>query len=179
MIWDSTGDGLGYLWLPVPILAVLTCTFVLFIVLPENAKLAAFLFFILIPVMLAITASTQGVDFRQLTESRAAQVNQAVERYYAQNGHYPENLQQLTPWYVLSIPDPVIIYGQDWCYQGGENYYHLGYVDREHWSAPHFIGRIYATKGKAPDLHGMCEQEAIALINRHPDYPYQYWVEGQ
>ena len=114
-----------------------------------------------------------------MTEKRAASVNQATEAYYTQKGHYPRNLRQLTPWYALSIPVPVIIYGQEWCYDGGEDYFRLGYIDREHWSAPHFIGRIYQTKGEVPYLYGMCEGEAAASQKRHPDFPYKFWVEGE
>lgn len=179
MVWDSTGDGLGYLWLPIPILAVISSTIMLFMALPEKTKLASLLFLLLIPAMIAITASTQRVDFHQLTETRAARVNQAIDNYYARNNRYPDNLRALTPWYLLSLPGPVIIYGQEWCYDGSDNYYRLGYIDREHWSAPHFIGRIYQTKGEVPDLYGMCEGEAVALQKRHPDYPYKYWVAGE
>ena len=69
----------------------------------------------------------------------AAQVSQAVERYYAQEGRYPEKLQQLIPWYLLSVPEPVLINGLDWCYDGGADYFRLGYADREHWSAPNWF----------------------------------------
>ena len=179
IVWDSTGDGLGYLWLPIPILAVLSSTLMLFIVLPEKTKLAAFSFLLLIPAMIAITTWTQRVDFRQLTEERAARINLAIESYYTQNGQYPQNLRQLTPQYLLSIPDPVIIFGQEWCYDGGVDYYRLGYIDREHWSAPHFIGRIVQSKGQIHEHYGMCELEAVALQKRHPDYPYKYWVEDK
>ena len=68
-----------------------------------------------------------------------------------------------------------IIYGQDWCYDGGEDYYRLGYVYREHWSDPPTIGRIYKTKGEAPDLHDMCEEEIAALRNRYPYLFYEYY----
>jgi len=178
MVWDHTGDGLGYIWLPIPFLAVISSTIMLFMALPEKTKLAALLFLLLIPAMIAITAGTQRVDFHQLTETRAARVSKAIDNYYARNNRYPDNLRALTPWYLLSIPGPVIIYGQEWCYDGGEDYYRLGYIDREHWSAPHLIGRIHQTKGEVPDLYGMCEREAVALQKRHPDYPYKYWVEG-
>ena len=179
MIWDATGDGLGYLWLPVPILAVLFSTILLFIALPEKTKLGAFSYFLLIPALIAISAGAQRMDFHQLTEERAERVSQAIESYYAQKGHYPNHLRGLTPWYLLAIPGPVIIYGQEWCYDGGDDYYRLGYLDREHWSAPHLIGRIYQTKGEVPDLHGMCEREAIAFQKRYPDFPYEYWVESE
>jgi len=179
MVWDSTGDGLGVLWLPIPILVVFSSTIMLFITLPEKTKLATFSFLLLIPALIGIFALSQRVDFRQLTEVRAARVSQAIEAYYNKKGHYPRNLRQLTPWYLFSIPSPVIIYGQDWCYDGGEDYYRLGYIDREHWSAPHLIGRIVQTKGEGPELYGVCEAEAVALQKRHPDYPYKYWVEGK
>jgi len=179
MIWDTTYDGLGYLWLPVPFLAVLSSGLMLFTSLPEKTKLAVFFYLLLIPALIAISFNALQVDFRQLTEERADRVSREIESYYARKGHYPENLQQLTPWYMRSIPGPVIIYGQNWCYDGGDNYYRFGYIDREHWSAPHFIGRTYQTKGEVPDLHGMCEKEAVALQKRYPDFPYEYRVEGK
>jgi hypothetical protein len=179
MIWDSTGDGLGYLWLPIPALAVLCATTLLLIALPEEIKLAAFSFLLLIPAMVAITVFTQNVDFRQLTEERAERVSQAIERYFSRNEHYPRHLQDLTPWYMLGIPDPVIIYGQQWCYDAGEDYYRLGYVYRQHWSDPRLIGKIHKTGGESPDLPPTCEAEFIALQQSHPDYPYEYWVEGE
>jgi hypothetical protein len=117
--------------------------------------------------MIAVSARAQRVDFRQLTEERAERVTQAIETYHAREGHYPQDLRQLTPWYVLSLPGPVIIYGQDWCYDGGEDYYRLGYVYREHWSDPRLIGRIYKTK-EAPDLPGICAEEIAALEERYP-----------
>jgi hypothetical protein len=129
--------------------------------------------------MIAVSARAQRVDFRQLTEERAERVTQAIETYYAREGHYPQDLRQLTPWYALSLPGPVIIYGQEWCYDGGEDYYRLGYVYREHWSDPRLIGQIYKTKGEVPDLHGMCEEEVVALQKRYPDYPYEYWMDGE
>jgi hypothetical protein len=129
--------------------------------------------------MIAVSARAQQVDFRQLTEERAERVTQAIESYYAQEGHYPKDLGQLTPRHALWLPGPVIIYGQDWCYDGGNSYYRLGYVDREHWSDPRLIGRIYKTKGDVPDLHGMCEEEVAAIQKRYPNYPYEYWADDE
>jgi hypothetical protein len=159
-VWDNTYDSLGYLLLLVPVPAALLSGVTLSITLSGRMKWTGFLYSLLIlGVMIAVSARAQGVDFRQLTEERAERVTQAIESYYAQEGHYPQDLGQLTPWYVLSLPGPVIIYGQDWCYDGGDDYYRLGYVYREHWSDPRLIGRIYRTKGDVPDLHGMCEEE--------------------
>lgn len=179
-VWDNTCDSLGYLLLLVPVPVALLAGVTLSITLPGKTKLAGFLYSLLIPaLMVAVSASAQRVDFRHLTEERAEHVAQAIENYYAQEGHYPQDLRQLTPRYAFSLPGPVIIYGQGWCYDGGADYYRLGYVYREHWSDPRLIGRIYATKGKVVDLDGMCEEEVIALQRRYPNYPYEYWMDGE
>jgi hypothetical protein len=162
-IWDNTVDSLGYLWLMVPVLAAIFSGVMLSITLPDRTKFAGFSYSLLVTaLMIAVSALAQRVDFRELTEERARQTSQAIEAYYAQEGRYPQDLRQLTPRYMLSLPEPVIIYGQDWCYDGGDDYYRLGYVYREHWSDPRLVGRIYKTKGKAPDL-GICDAEIAAL----------------
>lgn len=170
MVWDTTYDPLGNLWLPFPALAVLFSSAFLFSLLPGRRKLAGFLYLLLIPALIAVSARAQKVDFHQLTEARAARVSQAIEAYYAREGRYPQALRQLPPWYVLSLPGPVIIYGQAWCYDGGEDYYRLGYVDRGHWSDPLLTGQIYATKGEAPDLPAMCDEAIAALEKRYPSF---------
>lgn len=177
MVWDTTNDPLGYLWLAVPVPAVLCSSVVLFVVLPGRTKLAGFLYLLLIPALIAISAHAQGVDFRKLTEERAERASQAIEAYYAREGRYPQDLRQLTPWYVLSLPGPVIIYGQDWCYDGGKDYYRLGYVYRKHWSDPRLSGRIYRMK-EVPDLHHVCEEEVAAIQEHFPNYPYEYSIDG-
>ena len=73
----------------------------------------------------------------------------------------------------------MIIYGQDWCYQGGSNYYRIGYIDREHWSNPNLIGRVYKSVGEVPASQPMCLDEFTAIQISHPDYPYTYWMESQ
>jgi hypothetical protein len=82
MVWDNTVDSLGYIWLPIPVLVVLSASFILYIALPENTKLAAGLFLLLVLVLVAISAWAQTVNFQQMTEERAARVNQAIEAYY-------------------------------------------------------------------------------------------------
>ena len=179
-VWDNTYDPLGYLWLVFPILAALCAGVFLFIALPDRVKLAGFFYPLLITaLMIAVSARAQRVDFRLLTEERAGQVSRAIERYHDREGRYPQELQPLIPWHALSLPGPVIIYGQEWCYDGGDDYYRLGYVYREHWSDPRLSGRIYKTAGDTPDLQPMCEEEVAAIQNRYPDYPYEHWVDGE
>jgi hypothetical protein len=163
MIWDSTNDPLMDLWLFIfPAPTVLFSNFVLLVTLPGKTKLISPLYLLLIPALWAVSASAQSVDFRQLTEERAGQVNQAIETFYAREGRYPHALGQLIPWYAISLPSPLIIYGQDWCYDADDDYYRLGYVDREHWSSPNWIGRIYKAKGAAPDLQPICDKAIAA-----------------
>jgi hypothetical protein len=179
LIWDSTTDSLDVLWLPIPILAVIFSSFLLYFLLPEGTKPKGFLYLLMIPVLIGLFNLAEQVDFRQLTHERAEHVSQLIESYQGKSGHYPKSLQELTPRYALSIPGPVIIFGQDWCYDGGENYYRLGYVYRQHWSDPRLIGKIYKTRGELPDLQPMCEKEVAIIQKRHPDYPYEYWVDGE
>ena len=179
-VWDNTFDPLGYLWLIIPVLAALVSCLVLTITLPGRAKAAGILYLVFTSaLMIAVSARAQSVDFRQLTEERAERVTRAIESYHSKEGHYPQDLRQLIPWHILSLPEPVIIYGQDWCYDGGEDYYRLGYIYRQHWSDPRLIGQIYTTQGDMPDLGRMCEEQVVAMQERDPDYPYEYWMESE
>ena len=168
MVWDTTYDPLKYMWLVFPFMAVLFSAFMLVITLPGRTKLAGGLYVLLIPVLIVVSTIAQSVDFRQLTEERAERTRVVLETYYAREGRYPQDLRQLTPWTSLSIPGPVIIYGQDWCYDGGDEYYRLGYVYREHWSDPRLVGRIYKTIGDSPYLDRLCDEEIAALTKRYP-----------
>lgn len=97
-----------------------------------------------------------------LTEGRAEQVNQAVLRYHTQNARYPEALAALTPWYLWRIPEPVMVRGLSWCYEGGADTYRLGYVYRPAFGAPVSV-RIHASTGTPPNLGWSCDDEAAQL----------------
>jgi hypothetical protein len=179
-VWDNANDSLEYFLLVVPVVAVLFSAVMLSITLPGRTKWTGPLYaMFILASMVAVFARAQQVDFRQLTEERADQVSQAIETYYAQAGHYPQDLRQLTPWTILTIPGPVIIYGQGWCYEAGVDYYRLGYIYRDHWSSPILTGRIYKTKGQALDLSHLCDAEIAALRKRYPDYPWEYSMNGE
>jgi hypothetical protein len=176
-VWDATTDSLGYLWLAIPVPAVLLSGAVLCIVLPGRTKLTGFLYSLLIPaLMIGISARAQRVDFHQLTEERAERITQAIEAYYAREGRYPQNLQQLTPWYILSLPGPVILYGQDWCYVGGEDYYRLGYLDRENWSSPILFGWVHSAKGRSPLEADVCQSAIDTYRAEHPDWDWLQYL---
>ena len=94
-----------------------------------------------------------------LTKERAEQVNQAVLRYHTQNGRYPETLAALTPWYLWRIPEPVMVRGLSWCYEGGADYYRLGYLYRPGFDAQVSV-RIHAATGTPPNPGWSCDDEA-------------------
>jgi hypothetical protein len=170
-VWDNTYDSLGYLLLLVPVPAALLSGVTLSITLSGRMKWTGFLYSLLIlGLMIAVSARAQRVDFRQLTEERAERVTQAIETYYDREGRYPQDLRQLTPFYILSLPEPVIMYGQGWCYQGGKDYYRLGYLDREHWSDPRLFGRVYSAKGHSPLKVDICQPAIDTYRTQHPDW---------
>lgn len=171
-LWDNTYDSLGYICLSGPILAVFLAGFLLIVLLPGRTKLVGYLFLLMMPALLiAVSTLGQRVNFRQLTEVRASQVSRAIEAYYEDNGRYPQELHQLTPRYILSLPEPAIIFGQDWCFDSSGAEYVLGYVTCDHWSDPRLYGRIYSsTGGEGAEVKQPCEEEIAAMIARAPQY---------
>ncbi|MGD1994520.1 MAG: hypothetical protein PVI59_15100 [Anaerolineae bacterium] len=179
-VWDTTYDSLGYLWLLVPVLSMLFSAVALAAALPGWKKLVSLLYLLLVPALIfAVSSRAQRVDFRQLTEARAERVARAIEAYKGREGRYPQDLSQLTPRYALWIPGPILNYGQNWCYEGGEDYYRLGAIYREHWSDPGLSGRAYAFQGTVPDTHGICEEEIAAIQERYPDYGFEVWTGAE
>ncbi len=172
-IWDSTYDGLGILWLFIPIMGVFLSALGLMVVLPRRTKMAAFFYLLFLPpALLLVTERASHVDFYQLTESRAVQIAQALEAYHAQTGYYPDDLGQLTPRYLRSLSEPMIIFGQDWCYVSDGTQYQFGYVFRDHWSSPNLVGHVSSATNSAEDtgLTPLCEAEIAALHARDPGY---------
>jgi hypothetical protein len=170
LVWDTTYDPLGILWLGMPILSILFSSALLFGLLPGKTKLAGVPALLLIPLLIIVAARAQAVDFRHLTEANAERVSQLLEAYFVGEGGYPEDLNQLVPSYAISLPRPVIIFGQSWCYQAGQDYYRLGYLDREHWSSPILFGRMYSAQGHSPLRVDVCQPAIDAYRALHPNW---------
>ena len=170
MIWDSSYDPIGVIWLIPLVLIALLLGIALVIVPARRSKIAGVLFAFLLPAcLIAITATAHNVGFRALTEARAERVSRALETYHDRHGRYPENLRQLLPRNLLFLPTPTVLFGQSWCYDSGDDFYRLGFVDRSHWSDPRLIGRVFATGGQAPDQPSLCAPEIRSLTDRYPD----------
>jgi hypothetical protein len=155
-------------------MGIFIATFLLIVTLPRRSRWAAVLYLILLPPALLLTARlTENVDFRQLTERRAERVSQALQAYYDREGHYPDDLSQLTPRYLLSVSEPMIIFDQEWCYEGGGQQYEFGYVTREHWSNPNLIGLVYqgtTSPDEGPGTPSFCQAQITTLKMRDPSY---------
>ena len=96
---------------------------------------------------------------RMRTARRAESISRAILAYHEEQGRYPQALSDLWPRYLLYVPTPFIIPGQDWCYQGGADYYRLGYVSRDYFSSPAFV-KMHASVGQPPDPAWSCDGEA-------------------
>ena len=168
LVWDQTADGIGYGWMvfaPLPVAFV--TGLMLLVALEGRQKGVGFLYLLLVPgLLIGMSVYAPRADLQRITERRAGQVVHAIEAFRARYGFYPPELRYLISWSIPLLPKPVIIYGQNWCYEGRDDYYTLGYVYHEHWSDPHLIGRVYKTEGVPPDTTSLCSDEII-----------MYWLE--
>jgi MFS family permease len=177
-IWDVATDGLGgiFFWGLTSVVGIASAIQLAWS-LPGKRKLAALAFAVVVPVsmMVAHRIGTYGPHGQwgmlptMVTEQRAEAVNRAIQRYHKQNGDYPRALTDLTPRYLVYIPNPLIIPGQTWCYEGGHNYYRLGYVYRQFFSSPASV-RVHAAVGEPPVSDWGCEEEAA----KYPAPPGYY-----
>jgi hypothetical protein len=176
--WDVATDGLGGVFM-------LELAFVFGVAtaihqswslpLKRNAFMFGFVLLILAIIMGANSFGTFGFDGawgnvpHARTARRAEMINKAVLRYYEQKGQYPQALGDLTPNYLLYLPTPFIIPHQNWCYQGGQDYYRLGYVYRAYFSTPASV-KVFAAAGQPPEASWPCEAEAA----KYPAPPGYY-----
>lgn len=167
-LWDGTNDGLrGLAMLMVSGLAAAAAALVLALSTTGWRRWAGVVFPILVVGTMQATASNawQGVDNPTLivTERRAARIEQAVESYEEETGSYPDKLEALVPGKMWRVPLPMILPGDTWCYQGGEDYYRLGSIYRDHWSAPSITVRVYASAGAPPERSWSCDEKLAEL----------------
>jgi hypothetical protein len=166
-VWDHTSDGLGgVFYLLHGSIAAVAAGFVLVYLLPDRRRIAGVAFAVLVPVLLN-QAFQHGwqVSYRQLTEDRAAQIEAALEHYRADHGHYPQELEALSPDYLWRVPGPVILRTVGWCYRAGEDHYRLGTFYREYFSLPIFF-RLYAQAGDPPD-EWACQEMHDEVMERY------------
>jgi len=171
LVWDGAGDSLKILWLFMPVIGLLMGALALLFNMPARFRYAGIVFTLLTPALfLAAFLLSQQVDNRELTDARAARVSLAVERYHDRTGVFPLTLSQLSPLTTLTMRAPLILPGQEWCYQSDGLAYRLGYVNRDHWSSPYLSARVISEKGDGDFSKELCAEEIQALIALRPGY---------
>jgi len=166
-MWDVAMDGLGwiFLWITTSTIGIGSAMLMAWS-MPRKHIWAAILFALTVPIVLVGAFNLANYDENHkwgtkptiMTEQRADKIENAIQRYYKVNNEYPQTLNDLTPKYLLYIPNPYIIPGQDWCYEGGTNYYLFGYVYREFFSSPASVRiRSSASTGEASNANWDCQ----------------------
>lgn len=123
-VWDHTSDGLYGIFLSqLSGLIAVGIGMIMMLEMRVRNRLAGILFMIVVPVMLNQSfAAGWRVSYHEITEARAARIARALDRFHAREGYYPETLEALTPRDLLLIQQPVILGGEEWCYEsGGDN----------------------------------------------------------
>ena len=165
VIWDRATDGLGAVFLG----EVLFFTCLVAVMVLAESKTAqerytksAVLFSTLLVVFILGACIIGGSNSPpEITAARAARIDRAIQRYYQRHERYPADLYELVPGYLVYLPQPVIFRDQTWCYQGGEDFYRLGYVYQPGFGAPknQIAIRLSASSGQPLVPDWPCEDE--------------------
>jgi hypothetical protein len=120
---------------------------------------AAYVATVIVVYFLALSWGWKVSAF-SLTETRADQVNQAIVAYHQENQRYPDQLAQLTPRYLLYLSPPVIVRQGSWCYQGGEDFYRLGFVSGKFtYSHADYLAETFSQAGELPPGGWNCDEQ--------------------
>jgi len=177
--WDVATDGLGGIFMLqfASIFGVATAIHLSWnLALKRNAFIFGFAVLILVIIMGANSFGTFGFDGewgnvpRARTARRAEMIDRAILRYYDQHGQYPQALADLTPGYLLYMPVPFILPGEDWCYQGAADYYRLGAFYRDFFGSPLSL-KIYAQAGTPPETGWECGERLAEMKTRYDPPP--------
>lgn len=166
-VWDQTSDGLSGLMLTYPSgIVAIGVGMVMILTLSGKNRWAGLLFLIIVPILIYQTFEMGWrVSYHEMTEKRAARIAQALERFQAREGYYPDSLEALKPRDLLFIQQPVILAGETWCYEGGVDHYRLSAFYREFFSAPVSL-HVYASAGQRP-TSSVCEEQLAEMKKKY------------
>lgn len=169
LLWDIMTDGLGAIaFAQIASFGGISAAMLLAWSLLGRRRWAALVFALVF--LFGMTDATENgmrISPVTVTEQRAEDVNQAVLRYYARNARYPGALADLVPWYLWRIPEPIMIRNLTWCYEGGSDYYRLGYVFHEGFDARASV-RIQGAVGVPPNPAWQCDADALKYNSEFP-----------
>ena len=172
-VWDQTSDGMGGLFtMMLAVLVGVGAGAVIGINAKSWFRLSGFVFALTVPALM-IWAFNYGwqVPFAGITDDRAVRIQTAIENFYSRAGRYPSTLNELAPRDLLYVPQPVMFRGEDWCYQGGTEYYRFGTFFHEYFSAPVSL-KIYSQAGSPPETGWACTERLVYMKQRYspPDF---------
>ena len=130
-----------------------------------KSRIVGTLYLLFIPIFIfGIYCAGWWIQPHKITSARAARLEKAIELFHQKNGVYPADLKDLTPNYIPFILGPLSGRAQVWCYQGGQDYYRLGYIFIQryyhvNYPDPFFEVRINASHGQPLDKYWMCDEE--------------------
>jgi hypothetical protein len=167
-IWDHTDDGLLGLSLVQPsAITAIGAGMVMTLAMRGRNRLVGLLFMIAVPIFLQQSFERGWrVSYHEITEGRAERISLALDQFHAREGYYPESLNELTPRDLLFIQQPMILAGEEWCYESGGNYYQLAAFHREFFSAPVSL-RIYESAGDVPSSPLSCEDRLAEMKEKY------------
>lgn len=167
-VWDQTSDGLYGIFLShLAGLIAIGTGMVMTIMLRGRSRLAGIFFMLVVPVMLNQSFEAGWrVSYHEITEGRAERIAGALDQFKEREGHYPESLNELTPRDLLFIQQPVILAGEEWCYESGGDHYRLAAFYREFFSAPVSL-RLYESAGDVPSSPMSCEGRLAEMKEKY------------
>ncbi len=167
-VWDQTDDGLLGVFLADPAaITAIGAGMVMILATRGRNRLVGLLFMIAIPIFLQQSFERGWqVSYHEITETRAARIAGALDQFKEREGHYPESLQELTPRDLLFIQQPMILAGEEWCYESGGDHYRLAAFYREFFSAPVSL-RLYESAGDVPSSPMSCEGRLAEMKEKY------------
>jgi hypothetical protein len=162
--WDLTDDGLGGIWMVITSsLGAIAAGGFLIERYRGRLRFMGIVFLLLVP-SLNLGAFALGIRYPYLqdTAQRAKTIQHAVERYYNRIGGYPTAQEDLVPRDLMWVPRQLILRGEDWCYQGGRDFYRLGVFWRLTFSSMLSIEE-YARAGSPPDQGWVCQENLVRM----------------
>ena len=169
-VWVRAEDSLSVI--PIILFIVATAAAMLLAWAVTGWRRLAALGFVLLVTLTISYASNLGWRLSPTfsTEARAEKIERAIHRYYERQGHYPSRLANLMPFYLWRIPQPMIFRDQTWCYEGGDDYYRLGYVHQPGFGWHDISIRIHDAVGEPPERSWPCND---ALEKAKSQSPWQ------
>lgn len=167
-VWDQTMDlGFGFLAVPFVTGTAVAAGMAMSVVLEGKQRLVGLAFMLLLPLLFyQLHALGLNAPYHAYNEQRAARIAAALDDFYEREGHYPETLTSLVPRDLLSVPQPILLHGEQWCYQGGTDFYRLTAFYQQHWASLISL-KIYATQGEFPPGEWVCETMLADVKDRH------------